>query len=312
MAWSGEGDKLASGSADGSIKIWFMDKIASLIGSAASSSRISESVSLELSTGSQNNRNVNQLQWSPLNSSILASCSSDKCVKIWSVSSKGHSNILSIPVEIEILTLCWHPLKRILTVGSKDDQIFFYEFDSDFSKSNLIESLKLSCDINDISWSADGKDLAVALGNANCDIFRIKEDKTVERIKSLKAHTADCSDLLALGSSDAQITLWRNYGCFRVLNRMEWPIRCIDFSHDGQFLAVGSEDPFIAIEHVNSPTLIAKVPTTTANSKSITSSGVPVNSVTWHPNKHILAFATSEVDDRTGKATGTIKLFGLC
>ena len=55
--------------------------------------------------------------------------------------------------------------------------------------------------------------------------------------------------------------------------------------------------------------LIAKIPTGKASSES--RAGIPINSVTWHPNKNILAFAGSEVDDRTGKATGSIKLFGI-
>lgn len=327
MDWCKDGEKLASGAADGSIKIWFMDRIASALTGSTSSSRISGNVSVDLSTSSsQHSRSVNQLQWCPWNFNALASCSHDKTVKIWDVSGL---DCLNICTEIENLSLCWHPSRPILTVGTKDDRILFYEFNE---KDNfrttppvLIKTLQLqesSCEINDISWSADGKHLAVALGSSNCEIFGLTEDFEIERVKSLKAHTADCftvrhsksssSNLLALGSSDAQITLWRNYNCFRVLNRMEWPIRTCDFSYDGEFLAVGSEDPFIAIEHVNSNSsasnnsLVAKIYTT--NTKN---SGVPVNSVTWHPSKHILAFATSEVDDRTGKAIGSIKLFGL-
>lgn len=316
MAWSNDGEKLASGSADGSIRIWFMDKIASSIASisSSSSSRVSGNVSTELSSIGSHNRNINQLQWSPLDPSVLASCSNDKTVKIW----REQENILTISTDVENLTLSWHPFKPILAVGTKDNQILFYQFDFQFKKSILLESLKFSSEVNEISFSSDGKDLAIALGNSNCDIFRFNEEGKIEKFKSLRAHTSDCftvrfkgNDLLAVGSSDAQITLWRKYDCFRVINRMEWPIRTLDFSHDGEFLAIGTEDPFIAIEHVNSSSLIAKIPT--LNSKNNTSSvGIPINSVTWHPNKHILAFAASEVDDRTGKATGAIKLFGLC
>ena len=123
------------------------------------------------------------------------------------------------------------------------------------------------------------------------------------------------NDLLAVGSSDSQISLWsrdaqdKKLSCFRVLNRMEWPIRTISFNHEAEFLAVGSEDPFIALEHIKTGALIAKIPTGKASSES--RAGIPINSVTWHPNKNILAFAGSEVDDRTGKATGSIKLFGI-
>lgn len=315
-----DGERLASGSSDGSIRIWSLEKIAiALCGSEKTEkngkNQISNSALLSHELG-HHAKNVNQLQWCPFSSNILASCSNDKSFKIWETT-KNPSNILTIQLESEILTLAWHPLQPIFTVGTKDDKIFFFQFeDSQFSSAKLIETLKFSSEVNDLSWSVDGSNLAVALGIGNVEIYR-----KFEKIQSLKVHTADCfcarfkgSDLLSVGSSDSQISLWSRddhsgYSCFRVLNRMEWPIRTLSFSHDAQFLAVGSEDPFIAIEHIQSGSLIAKINTT--NSKN-TKNGIPINAVTWHPNKHILAFAGSEVDDRTGKATGSIKLFGLC
>lgn len=323
MAWSEDGEKLASGSADGSIRIWSMEKIAASIVQSSNndkSNKVSSSVGVELSGGGHT-RNVNQLQWCPFSSNVLASCSNDKSVKVWDIS-QNHPNILTIQSEIEILTLCWHPLKPILAVGTKDDRILFYLLSDKFLTANLSETLKFSCEVNEISWSADGKDLAVALGLGIVEIYRFASD-SIEKIEVLKAHTADCfcvrfkgNDLLAVGSSDSQTTLWSrsssndDFLCFRVLNRMEWPIRTLSFSHDNEFLAVGSEDPFIAIEHIKTGSLVAKVSTGKASSEA--KAGIPINSVAWHPSKHILAFAGSEVDDRTGKPTGSIKLFGLC
>lgn len=303
-----------------------MEKIAASILQSASndkqnnSNKVSSSASVEL-TG-EHTRSVNQLQWCPFNSHVLASCSNDKSVKVWDIS-QNQPNVLIIPFEIEILTLCWHPSKPILAVGGKDDRIIFYQLADDFQSATLIENLTLqfTSEVNEISWSADGNDLAVALGIGNVEIYRFTSNK-MERSRILKAHTADCfcvgfkgNDLLASGSSDAQITLWSRskqdgFLGFRVLNRMEWPIRTLSFSHDSEFLAVGSEDPFIAIEDIKTGSLVAKIPTGKAGSDS--KAGIPINSVTWHPSKHILAFAGSEVDDRTGKPTGSIKLFGLC
>lgn len=303
---------MASGSSDGSIRIWSMEKIATALGKEKNK-MTNNSLSQELG---QHTKNVNQVQWCPFDPNVLASCSNDKTVKIWDAS-QSPSNVLTIQTEIEILTLSWHPLKLILSVGTKDDKILFYHFETgNFSSTNLIETLKFNSEVNEVSWSADGNDLAVALGIGNVEIYR-----NFEKIQSLKVHTADCfcvrfkgNDLLAVGSSDSQISLWSRdssgYSCFRVLNRMEWPIRTLSFSHDAQFLAVGSEDPFIAIEHIQTGSLVAKINTGKITSDAKT--GIPINSVTWHPNKHILAFAGSEVDDRTGKATGSIKLFGLC
>lgn len=289
-----------------------MDRIASsLISSSSSSSRISGNVSIEIANG---NRNVNQLQFCPLDSNLLASASTDKTVKIWDISSAQQAPqlLLTISTEIENLTLTWHPLKPILAVGTKDDRVLFYDLTGNEAK--LIETIKFASEVNDISWSADGNDFAVALGNGTVEIY-----KEFQRSNVLRAHTADCfcvrfmgNDLLAIGSSDAQISLWsreKGFACFRVLNRMEWPIRTISFSHDSEFLAVGSEDPFIAIEHIKTGALVAKISTGKASSES--RAGIPINAVTWHPSKNILAFAGSEVDDRTGKPTGTIKLFGI-
>ena len=322
MAWSEDGEKLASGSAEGSIRIWSMEKIASSIIQSTNSdksNKFSSNFSVELTGG--HTRNVNQLQWCPFNSNVLASCSNDKSVKIWDIS-ENHPNVLTIPTEIEILTLCWHPLKPILAAGTKDDRILFYQLSDDFLIANLVETLKFNSEVNEISWSANGNDLAVALGIGIVELYRFVSN-SIEKSKTLKAHTADCfcvkfkgNDLLAIGSSDSQISLWSrsssndNFTGFRVLNRMEWPIRTLSFSHDAEFLAVGSEDPFIAIEHINTGSLVAKVSTGKASSEA--KAGIPINSIAWHPNKHILAFAGSEVDDRTGKPTGSIKLFGLC
>lgn len=315
LAWSEDGDKLASGSSDGSIRLWSMEKIAASIANKA----ISSNMSVELSNN--HTRNVNQLQWCPMKSNVLASCSNDKSIKIWNIS-ENQPNILTIQTKSEILTLSWHPLKPILAVGSKDDRVLLYQFDEKFSSANLTETMKFGSEVNEISWSENGNNFAVALGCGNVEIFTFNADK-FEKSKTLKAHTGDCfcvrfkgSDLLAVGSSDAQISLWssvkdgNDFLCFRVLNRMEWPIRTLSFSHDAQFLAVGSEDPFIAIEHIQTGSLVAKIATGKASSEA--KAGIPINSVTWHPSKHILAFAGSEVDDRTGKPTGSIKLFGLC
>ena len=72
--------------------------------------------------------------------------------------------------------------KPILAVGTKDDRILFYDLTGNEAK--LRETLNFSSEVNDISWSADGIDFAVALGNGNVEIY-----EEFQRIDVLKAHT---------------------------------------------------------------------------------------------------------------------------
>ena len=53
----------------------------------------------------------------------------------------------------------------------------------------------------------------------------------------------------ATGSADAIVGIWdaNELICARTVSRMEWHIRTLSFSYDGQLLAIGSEDPVIDI-----------------------------------------------------------------
>ena len=53
----------------------------------------------------------------------------------------------------------------------------------------------------------------------------------------------------ATGSADAIVGIWdaNELICARTVSRMEWQIRTLSFSYDGQLLAIGSEDPVIDI-----------------------------------------------------------------
>jgi THO complex subunit 3 len=64
-------------------------------------------------------------------------------------------------------------------------------------------------------------------------------------------------------------------------------------------VASASEDNFIDIAWVETGEQVCKVP-----------SGVNVaHSVAWHPSKYILAFAGDEIDARSGRAEGLLRIF---
>ena len=85
----------------------------------------------------------------------------------------------------------------------------------------------------------------------------------------------------------------------RACTRLEWPVRTISFSHDGQYIASGSEDQLIDIAHVP-----------TGEQAHAISTKAPMNSVAWHPSRHLLAFAGDD-KDRQLRDEGSLRIFGF-
>ena len=71
--------------------------------------------------------------------------------------------------------------------------------------------------------------------------------------------------------------------CVRTCTRLEWPVRTLSFTHDGCYLASGSEDQVIDIASVATGEQAHAIPT-----------NAPMNSVAWHPTEHLLAYAGDE------------------
>lgn len=310
MAWSIDGAWLASGSADASIRIWSFER---LITANNSNSKVSASEAGLLELPTSQGKAVNQVTWCPWRTELLATASSDRNLCIWNINeclkAKDTATlqpVFKIEFDAEVMLVAWHPTKPLLAAGSRADKVYIYEISE--KSARLLHTLSFKLDVNDLSFNQDS--LAVALGDGSVSIY----DPSFTNPKSLQIHTSDClcarfqGDLLVTGGADAQVTVWKSdtllpLKCF---NRMEWSIRAVSVSHDSAFLAIGTEDTFLAIEDIKSGQLVAKIPTSSRASRH----GTPINCIAWHPSKHIFVFAGEEVDDRTGRFTGVIKLIG--
>jgi len=280
VAWNSNGRKLASGSVDKTARVWSVD------------AHQTHSIELVGHTDS-----VDQLCWDPTHPDRLATASIDKTVRIWDA--RTGKCIQTIPTTGENINISWSPDGTQLAVGNKLDIISFI----DTKKFKVLKSLKFAFEVNEIGWSNDGNLFFLTTGAGSIEVMKAPELKVS---KKLEAHPANiyCIEFdptgkyFAVGSADALVSLWdiNELCCLRTFGNLDWPLRTISFSFDGQLIATASEDLLIDISHVETGEHVFSIPTEAA-----------MNAVAWHPRELLLAYAGDEKD----KHAGSIKIFGF-
>ena len=127
----------------------------------------------------------------------------------------------------------------------------------------------------------------------------------------------------------------------RTFGRLEWPVRTVSFSHDSAFIASGSEDPQVDIADVETSRQVGFAPRFTEASRAHASHAcacrstrpvfgtlhsamhttytlqvhsipcsAPMNSVSWHPTRHLLAYAGDD-KNKSGQDEGSLRVFGF-
>ena len=165
VAWSPDGTKIASGSADHTIIIW----------------DIATGTSLETLIGHTDQ--VNSVVWSP-NGRYIASGSSDKTMKIWDVGTgknlknfTGHND--------RITSISWNPDGETIASGSWDKTIKIW----DVATGTIIKTLIGHRDIiTSVQWSPDGKELASGSADQTIKIWgETLSDNSIYRVVAEKS-----------------------------------------------------------------------------------------------------------------------------
>ncbi|XP_028407705.1 THO complex subunit 3-like [Dendronephthya gigantea] len=284
VAWSCDGRRLASGSFDRSVSIYTLDKYG-----------LSKEANYRGHTES-----VDQLCWHPSNPDMLVTASGDKTIRIWDTRAGKCVNVVN--TKGENINICWSPDGNTIAVGNKEDLITFV--DAKTYKPKCDEQFRF--EVNEISWNNDNNLFFLTNGQGFINILSYPELKPLQ---TLHAHPANCicikfdptGKYFATGSADALMSLWDldELVCVRTFSRLDWPVRTLSFSYDGQMIASGSEDLLIDIAMVETGEKICDVPCT-----------APTFTLAWHPRKHILAFACDD-KDKHDRDAGTVRIFGL-
>jgi WD40 repeat protein len=230
VSFSPDGQTIASGSADSTIKLW----------------NVADGQELRTLKGHQ--RAVNSVSFSP-DGKVLASGSKDGTIKLWNLADgqqlrtlKGHQN----PVN----SVSFSPDGKVLASGSQDGTIKLWNLADGQQLRTLKEHENY---VFSVSFSPDGKLLASASRDRTIQLWNVSNG---QKLRTLIGHQdavysvsfSPDGQTIASGGYDKTIRLWNVADGQELLTLPgQNPVRSVSFSRDGQILASGSNDNTIKL-----------------------------------------------------------------
>lgn len=281
LAFNPDGKRLASGSEDKTIKIWYLQ------------------TGQDINTLVDHTEKVNCITFSP-DGELLASCGWDRYINIWNWKDRkiisqltGHTNWIN--------TLLFTPNGKFLISGGYDKTLKFWQLKTG-QEINSVSLRGSQSWVNCLSFHPQKP--IFASGHWD-NVIKFWDLRTQQQIYTLLGHINSVHSLafspngkiLASGSADKSIKLWNVEKCqsIRHLTGHSDRVNCIAFSPDGKILASGSSDKTIKLWYLNTSSwkLVPEDPIITLKGHSR-----GVRAIAFSPDGKILA---SGSEDKTIK-----------
>jgi WD40 repeat protein len=250
LAFSCDGNRLASSSWDKTVKTW------KLAGNERERTHTGHSGS------------VNGVVFSPINASLFASASDDRTVKIWHVASEGTALLDLKGHAYDVRGVAFSPDGKLLASASYDRTVKIWNV-TGACKPLTLESPPDTW-VNSVAFSRDGKHLVSGGGRfAEAGDLRVWDATTGRKIRSLPGHKkavlsvafdpegkrlASAGGRLAQGvfgyfPFGAELKVWDAATWQETVspNGHNLPITCVVYSPDGKQLASASLDKTVKL-----------------------------------------------------------------
>ena len=232
---------------------------------------------------------IQNIAWNKRSQNLFATGATDSNVNVYDVRG-GNSPIKGFKISDGCLHLEWSPDGEALAASDRKDK--FYHIDT--RKWEVVQSINFETELNQFRWSHSGNRMFLAKSSGNLDIVSWP---SMDSILQIKAHTQRClaiacdhSDLrMAVTSNDESVSVWdvQTFSNIYTIDRFDKWVRLIEYSHDDQILALATKS--------NNVHLVDALSGASLWNLSISA---PAVTLSWHPNRQLLAYATERPPSR--------------
>ncbi|KAI0980835.1 hypothetical protein GJ496_011725 [Pomphorhynchus laevis] len=288
ICWTPDGDQLLASSSDGNIYFY----------NFRSDSRLTVNELWQ-------SQNADHLKWRPDDRNVFA-VGIGRTVKIFDRRKRNKQRPINqfTVKNSDIIDLNWHPNGQFICAGTKDNR--FETFPLKYaveSKPHLFSPIYFNDEINEFKWDYTGRLLLLTTGLGTILIYDWNEFHNANKseddgfLYSLNVSASNCICIscdqqlprFAVGCANSLLFLFDipELICSKTFSTLDYPVRTVNFSSDGAFLASACENRQIAIFDVNRDDDCFEVKLDSSSKDQ----GMPC--LSWHPVSPLLAYTAN-------------------